>query len=107
MFRMKCPWCGERDAVEFTYDGDATIEKPEYGRDDDRVEADWYDAVYTRDNPRGPHVEWWHHATGCRQWIRVMRDTHTHEILATGPARGALTDKAGAPVEMTGKGGEE
>ena len=46
----------------------------------------WLDHVYLRDNPRGPHWEWWHHSAGCRAWIKVKRDTMTHEILETAVA---------------------
>jgi phosphoglycerate kinase len=31
----------------------------------------------------GPHAEFWHHSHGCRMWLQVLRDTMTHEILAT------------------------
>ena len=36
-----------------------------------------------RKSPRGKHVELWHHISGCRQWIKVERDTATHEIFKT------------------------
>ncbi|NMM45344.1 sarcosine oxidase subunit delta [Rhodospirillaceae bacterium KN72] len=76
MFQFKCPHCGLRDANEFTYGGDATIAWPDLGAS----EQEWFDAVYQRENPRGPHREYWHHAGGCRQWVVVDRDTLTHEI---------------------------
>ena len=50
----------------------------------------WHDHVYLRDNPCGPHWEWWHHVAGCRRWIRVQRDTETHAILGAAPAVGPL-----------------
>ena len=28
----------------------------------------------------GKHLELWQHISGCRQWIKVERDTLTHEI---------------------------
>ena len=37
-----------------------------------------------RDNPMGWHIEWWHHSAGCRQWVKVVRNTLTHQIAATG-----------------------
>ncbi len=46
------------------------------------VEA-WLEYVYLRDNPRGPHAELWLHGAGCRRWFRVLRDTRTHDILAS------------------------
>jgi len=85
---IPCPHCGERAQVEFTYGGDATVERP---ADPGAVSTDaWLDHLYLRDNPRGPHWEWWQHTSGCRCWIRVHRDTHTHAILGAAPAIGAL-----------------
>ena len=82
MLLIDCPHCGPRAQIEFTYGGDATAARPP---DPDALEInEWLDFVYLRENPRGPHVEWWHHAAGCRRWIKVRRDTLTHEISATG-----------------------
>jgi len=83
MLLIMCPWCGPRAHIEFTYGGDATVDRP---ADPDAVSAEqWLDHVYLRDNPRGPHVEWWHHSAGCRGWFRVRRDTWTHRIHRSGP----------------------
>jgi methylglutamate dehydrogenase subunit B len=79
MLLIPCPWCGPRSEVEFTYGGDATVRRPDAGAPD----AEWFRYVYLRDNPMGPHDEWWLHGAGCRQWFRVRRDTHTHEILGS------------------------
>jgi heterotetrameric sarcosine oxidase delta subunit len=79
MQQIKCPWCGVRDEAEFLYRGDATVKRP--------AEADgdaFYAYVYERANPMGWHIEWWHHAGGCRQWVKVVRNTVTHEIATTG-----------------------
>jgi methylglutamate dehydrogenase subunit B len=85
MLLIPCPYCGPRDQVEFSYGGDATAERP---ADPLRVPPqEWDDYVYLRDNPRGPHEELWQHHAGCRAWLRVMRDTLTHEISAARPAR--------------------
>ncbi len=84
MLRIKCPWCGERDMVEFTHGGDAT---KVYPRDPaTATSAEWHDFVYLRDNPRGDHDEYWHHIAGCRQWLKVRRDSTSHDILKTAPA---------------------
>jgi sarcosine oxidase subunit delta len=84
--RLPCPFCGERDAAEFTYRGDAAPARPDTGSD---AEA-WYDYVYLRDNPAGPIRELWFHRAGCQSWIVVERDTRTHAVsnatLATGEA---------------------
>ena len=88
MIRIKCPWCGERNMVEFTYGGDAINKRPDDSSG--TSESEWFDYVYRRENPRGPHLEYWHHVNGCRQWVKVKRDTLTHEVLATGPADAEL-----------------
>lgn len=76
MLIIKCPWCGERDHVEFTYGGDAGVTRPDPSSDG----HEWLQYVYMRNNPRGPHREYWQHTAGCRQWIEVLRNTLTHEI---------------------------
>jgi heterotetrameric sarcosine oxidase delta subunit len=77
MLRFDCPVCGVRDETEFVYGGDATKIRPAMTEADPVV---WHDFVFLRDNPRGPHLEFWHHANGCRQWLTVERDTLTHAI---------------------------
>jgi sarcosine oxidase subunit delta len=79
MLLIDCPWCGERDHDEFTYLGDASVERP----GDGASEQDWMEYVYLRDNPRGDHWEYWHHSSGCQTWIKVHRHTVTHEIHET------------------------
>ncbi len=71
--RIACPFCGDRDAREFTYRGDASPQRPEGGEG-------MYDYVYVRDNPAGPIRELWYHTQGCRQWLEVTRDTRNHAI---------------------------
>ena len=83
MLRIPCPFCGARDHAEFSYGGDATVAYPPIESTDARA---WYEAVFLRENPRGPHKEYWHHAQGCRLWLVVERDTMTHEITSAKPA---------------------
>jgi len=78
MLRINCPFCGERDHSEFTYGGDATIVYPAL----DAPAEDWANAVFERENPRGPQSETWHHNGGCRMWLVVERDNLTHEIFS-------------------------
>lgn len=85
MLRIPCPVCGLRDETEFVYGGDASFRPPELDSKADA--AAWTDAVFLRDNPRGPHREWWQHIHGCRQWLTVERDTQTHEIQGAALAR--------------------
>ncbi len=84
MLLIICPWCGARSQNEFTYGGDASVVRPPI----DAQESAWASYVYLRDNPCGPHDERWHHSAGCRQWLKVRRDTRTHEIVATEPFAG-------------------
>ena len=79
MLLIPCPWCGPRAQVEFTYGGDGTAKRPAL----DAPEVEWVRFVYLRENPSGSHQELWQHSAGCRQWLRVQRDTRTHEILAS------------------------
>ena len=53
MLLIPCPWCGARNQIEFTYGGDATLKRPP----PDAPQAAWYEFVYLRDNPCGPHDE--------------------------------------------------
>jgi len=66
--RLTCPYCGSRGNDEFVYLGSADPVRP---------------------NPAGAHRELWHHSFGCRSWLIVTRDTRTHEVLKTEPARDA------------------
>lgn len=83
--RVACPFCGERDRREFTVQGDDTaLRRP--GRDAG-AEA-WHDHVHLRDNPAGRLREMWYHDP-CGAWIVVERDTVTHAVFGTAPAREA------------------
>jgi sarcosine oxidase subunit delta len=77
--RLNCPFCGNRGIAEFSYMYDATVTRPAA----DAEPAAWVDYVYLRDNPAGPHSEFWYHAAGCRQILLVERDTRDHTILST------------------------
>jgi methylglutamate dehydrogenase subunit B len=82
--RIRCSYCGERDVQEFTYLGDATKVRPEGS---DANAGAMIDYVYVRDNPAGPHREFWYHSAGCHAWLVVARDTRTHAIDEAEPAR--------------------
>jgi len=43
-------------------------------------DQEWGEYLYFRDNPRGDHREVWFHATGCRKFFNVVRNTLTYEI---------------------------
>lgn len=91
MHRITCPHCGLRDEIEFRYRGDATVARPS----GDAGEDAFYAYVYARKNPKGWHVEWWHHTLGCRRYVKVVRNTATNEIRATGMPAQLLTVPAG------------
>ena len=80
MLRITCPHCGTRDEVEFRYRGDASVQRPPADADIEAFQA----YVYERANPAGWHLEWWQHVSGCRQLLKVVRHTHTHEIRGIG-----------------------
>ncbi|MFC4311598.1 sarcosine oxidase subunit delta [Steroidobacter flavus] len=75
--RIHCPFCGPRDWSEFSSLGDASVRRPHPS-----ASGEFVDAVYMRGNPAGRHEELWYHAFGCRGWLRVTRDTRTHEVFA-------------------------
>ena len=77
---IPCPYCGARDAHEFTCRGDAAQSRPDPTAPD--AMDLFHDYVYLRDNPAGDHLEWWYHGAGCRSWLKVTRNTLTHEITA-------------------------
>lgn len=100
--RIRCPFCGERDVSEFTYLGDAEVKRPAPGTP--QVETRFFEAVYLRDNPAGPHDELWYHTSGCRTWLRVRRDTLTHEILNVQFARSELRNGESAATAPDNSG---
>jgi sarcosine oxidase subunit delta len=93
MLIVSCPFCGPRDEIEFRYRGDASIARPAEGAG----EAAFAAYVYGRDNPAGRHAEWWLHAGGCRQLLRVERDTVTHAVTSV--------EGAALPSPPAGEGG--
>jgi sarcosine oxidase subunit delta len=84
MLLIACPWCGEREELEFHYGGQAHVAYP--ADPDGLSDAAWGAYLFVRDNPKGPFAERWSHAAGCRRWFNVIRHTVTHEILAVYPA---------------------
>jgi len=92
--RIQCPFCGERDLSEFAYLGDANAHRPDPEAAD--AQALFFEAVYLRDNPAGPHEELWYHASGCRSWLRVRRNIRTHEILGAELAKAGARTAAGS-----------
>ena len=74
---IPCPWCGNRDESEFSYGGEAHLERPQ----DSCSDKEWTEYIFMRKNIKGEHKERWNHINGCRQWFNVARNTSTDEIL--------------------------
>jgi len=87
MLRIACPYCGVRDEAEFKFGGDASVRRPAA---DAGAEA-FYLYAYERNNPKGWYAEWWHHVAGCRQWLKVVRHTVTHDIAQVAKAGDAVS----------------
>jgi sarcosine oxidase subunit delta len=81
VLRIRCPYCGPRDEVEFRYGGQAHIAYP---ADPEALsDEQWADFLFMRDNPKGWFHERWNHAAGCRRWFNAVRDTATYAWGAT------------------------
>jgi len=80
MLLIECPWCGPRDEGEFAYGGEAHIIRPP--EPETLSDAEWADYLFARSNPRGSHREQWSHASGCRRWFNIQRDTVTNEVVS-------------------------
>ncbi len=81
MLLIRCPWCGPREEIEFSYGGEAHIARP---KDPDALShAEWAAYVFMRTNPKGKYRERSVHAHGCRRWFNAVRDTVTHEFSGT------------------------
>jgi heterotetrameric sarcosine oxidase delta subunit len=90
--RIVCPFCGERELGEFTCLGDAKPVRPAANASEDEV----FDYVYLRDNVAGETNEHWYHGGGCRAWLKIARNTLTHEISSVEAAAGVGAAKVGA-----------
>ncbi|GAB3296925.1 sarcosine oxidase subunit delta [Parasphingorhabdus pacifica] len=89
MLRIHCPWCGDRDEVEFHYGGQAGVDYPE--NPDSLDDTAWAEYLFVRDNPRGRFTERWSHAAGCRRWFETVRDTATNEFIGVPIAKRVMS----------------
>ncbi|MGH8232077.1 MAG: sarcosine oxidase subunit delta [Steroidobacteraceae bacterium] len=79
MLLIPCPYCGERAEIEFSYGGQAHIERPA----GPEVSApQWAEYLYLRDNARGVHAERWRHSHGCGRYFNALRDTSNDRFVA-------------------------
>jgi heterotetrameric sarcosine oxidase delta subunit len=84
---IPCPWCGDREDIEFRYGGASEVPYPKNPETAD--DAAWARFLFFRPNPKGPMPERWVHAAGCRRWFTLVRDTVTHEITSSSRGEGA------------------
>jgi sarcosine oxidase subunit delta len=81
LMRIPCPYCGERDAEEFSIQGEAAGPRPpptDFGDGDAKA---FHTYVHLRINDFGLTKENWYHVQGCRRWLVVSRDTRNHSVL--------------------------
>ena len=81
---ITCPYCGPRDVVEYTYQGDGNRTRPDPASTDQQA---WNEYVYDRVNTAGDHKEIWQHSGGCRAHLTITRNTLTHKIIGVAFAR--------------------
>jgi sarcosine oxidase subunit delta len=84
MLLITCPFCGARPELEFTYRGQAHIERP--GDPSSVDDAQWTAVLYDRDNTKGALAERWRHTYGCGRFFNAVRNTFTDRVLAVYPA---------------------
>ena len=74
--RISCPYCGDRDRREFTYQGHVSFaDRPA----PDAGDETWDAYLHLRDNPAGATQDLWYHDP-CGTWIVVERDTVSHAV---------------------------
>lgn len=81
MLQIACPWCGLRDQSEFSYAGEADVQRP--AEPSALSDAEWAQYVFMRRNTRGPFRELWSHAHGCQQYFVAKRNTINNHIEST------------------------
>jgi sarcosine oxidase subunit delta len=101
MLLIDCPYCGKRPELEFTYGGQAHVERS--ATPDTLTDQEWAEFLYFRANPRGMHAERWRHGHGCARFFNALRDTSTDMFAVTykiGEKRpGAPTPNDAVPAE--------
>jgi len=75
-FLINCPNCGQRNPYEFKFGGECKT-APEQGAD---MKA-WCDYLFFNENKPDFQDEWWYHAMGCGDWLKIRRNIATHEII--------------------------
>lgn len=81
MLVIRCPYCGPRPELEFSYGHEAHIARPTNpsALDDEA----WVEYLHIRSNPKGKHAERWRHTHGCGRFFNALRDTVSDKFLVT------------------------
>jgi sarcosine oxidase subunit delta len=79
--RITCPYCGQRDAEEFSIQGEVAGPRPSGMSPDAGGMAAFHAYVHLRSNDFGLTREYWYHANGCRRLLVVSRDTRNHAVV--------------------------
>ena len=74
---IPCPCCGDRDLREFTYLGDASLQR-RIG--DTGCRRAIFCSTCISAITRPDFTELWYHGAGCHSWLVVCRNALTHEI---------------------------
>ena len=75
-FLINCPNCGRGNPYEFKFGGEC---KQIPGEKADQ--KTWCDYLFFNENMAGFQDEWWFHNLGCGEWVKIRRNTATHEMV--------------------------
>lgn len=81
MLLIDCPYCGKRPELEFSYGGQAHIDRP--AAPAALSDEEWSAYLYHRTNEKGLHPERWRHTHGCARFFNAVRDTRTDHFVVT------------------------
>ncbi len=80
MMILTCPCCGVTgEETEFHQGGEAHLTRFGPGSS----ETEFHDYLFSKENPKGVHLERWRHAYGCGKWFIAARNTVTLEVYGT------------------------
>ena len=76
MITVPCPWCGERNSMEFRAVGESK-KRPDVNT---ASPEEWRTYLYTKTNLADWVTETWYHRAGCRRYLTIERHTVTNVI---------------------------
>ena len=76
MITVPCPWCGERNSMEFRAVGESK-KRPDVNT---ASPEEWRTYLYTKTNLADWVTETWYHRAGCRRYLAIERHTVTNVI---------------------------